>query len=53
MLGCVNRNVTSKSKEVILIVYSVQVSTHLNYCDQFQAPQFKRFTLSCMVEDWA
>ncbi|KAJ7410328.1 rna-directed dna polymerase from mobile element jockey-like [Willisornis vidua] len=35
MLGCINKGITSKDKEVIIPPYSVLVSPHLQYCAQF------------------
>ncbi|GAB0178763.1 hypothetical protein GRJ2_000341600 [Grus japonensis] len=42
VLGCINRGVTSRSREVILPLYSTLVRPHLEYCIQLWGPQYRR-----------
>ncbi|GAB0186125.1 mitochondrial enolase superfamily member 1 [Grus japonensis] len=42
VLGCIKRSVTSRSREVILPLYSALVRPLLEYCIQLWGPQYRR-----------
>jgi len=41
ILGCIKRSVASRSRQVLLLLYSALARLHLEYCIHFWVLQFK------------
>ncbi|GAB0185450.1 hypothetical protein GRJ2_001010300 [Grus japonensis] len=42
ILGCIKSNMTSRSREVIIPLYSALIRLHVEYCIQLWGPQYKK-----------
>ena len=42
LLGCIKKSMTNRSREGILLLYSILVRPHLQYCIQLWGPQYKK-----------
>ncbi|CAM4453019.1 unnamed protein product [Caretta caretta] len=42
VLGCIRRGISSRDKDVLVLLYKELVRPHLEYCVQFWSPMFKK-----------
>lgn len=51
-MDCINRSITCKSREVILLLYMTVLRHHMEYCVLFLAPQFEKGMINLERVNW-